>query len=227
MRISSRITALKYKCLYNSLLYINRNNAETKRYQEEGLKLLSGKVDSLPSKIAFRPKFIKQSSCIKVFDKLYLFISKANIKKPLEERFDALFHEIGHWLHFQNIPPLKECREIWKTANLEKIKDRLPVDKIQDFSCNTDSCSFSINPVGSLGLRIIEREPYKTIKFETEKSPVPLFLWIQLLPVTDQETKIKITCRAELNMLIKGMVSKPLQDGIEKLADMLTTITYE
>lgn len=49
MRISSRITALKYKCLYNSLLYINRNNAETKRYQEEGLKLLSGKVDSLPS----------------------------------------------------------------------------------------------------------------------------------------------------------------------------------
>ena len=73
MRISSRITALKYKCLYNSLLYINRNNAETKRYQEEGLKLLSGKVDSLPSKIAFRPKFIKQSSCIKVFDKLGLF----------------------------------------------------------------------------------------------------------------------------------------------------------
>ncbi|DAB05085.1 TPA: hypothetical protein CPT92_09665 [Candidatus Gastranaerophilales bacterium HUM_13] len=123
MRISSRITALKYKCLYNSLLYINRNNAETKRYQEEGLKLLSRKVDSLPSKIAFRPKFIKQSSCIKVFDKLYLFISKANIKKPLEERFDALFHEIGHWLHFQNIPPLKECREIWKTANLEKIKE--------------------------------------------------------------------------------------------------------
>lgn len=111
--------------------------------------------------------------------------------------------------------------------NLEKIKDRLPVDKIQDFSCDTDSCSFSINPVGSLGLRIIEREPYKTIKFETEKSPVSLFLWIQLLPVTDQETKIKITCRAELNMLIKGMVSKPLQDGIEKLADMLTTITYD
>ena len=123
MRISSRITALKYKYLYNSLLYINRNNAETKRYQEEGLKLLSGKVDSLPSKIAFRPKFIKQSSCIKVFDKLYLFISKANIKKPVEERFDALFHEIGHWLHFQNIPPLKECREVWKNANLEKIKE--------------------------------------------------------------------------------------------------------
>lgn len=37
--------------------------------------------------------------------------------------------------------------------NLEKIKDRLPVDKIQDFSCDTDSCSFSINPVGSLRIK--------------------------------------------------------------------------
>ncbi len=111
--------------------------------------------------------------------------------------------------------------------NLEKIKDRLPADKIQDFACDTDSCTFSVSPVGSLGLRIIEREPCKTIKFETEKSPVSLLLWIQLLPITDQETKVKVTCRAELNMFIKGMVSKPLQDGIEKLAEMLTTITYE
>lgn len=67
MRISSRITALKYKCLYNSLLYINRNNAETKRYQEEGLKLLSGKVDSLPSKIAFQAKVYKTIQLYKSF----------------------------------------------------------------------------------------------------------------------------------------------------------------
>lgn len=122
MRISSRLTALKYKCIYNSLLYINRNNSAVKNYQQEGFKLLANKVDRLPAQIAFRPNFIKQSSCIKVFDKLYLFISKANLKKPVEERFDALFHEIGHWLHFQNIPPLEECREIWKSVNLEKIK---------------------------------------------------------------------------------------------------------
>ena len=38
------------------------------------------------------------------------------------EKFDSLFHEIGHWLHFQNIPPLKQCREIWQKVNREKIK---------------------------------------------------------------------------------------------------------
>lgn len=114
--------ALKYKFLYNSLRYINRNNPRTKKYQEEGFKILASKVDKLPSELAFRPKFIKQSSCIKVFDKLYLFISKANLKKPVEERFDALFHEVGHWLHFQNMPALTERKQIWANADIEKIK---------------------------------------------------------------------------------------------------------
>ena len=122
MKICSNIIALKYKCIYNSLLFLNKNNSKTKKYQEEGLKFLEGKVDNLPQKIAFKPKFIKQSCCVKVFDKLYIFISKSNLLKSDSEKFDSLFHEIGHWLHFQNIPPLKQCREIWQKVNREKIK---------------------------------------------------------------------------------------------------------
>lgn len=70
MKISSQLTALRYKCIYNSLVYMNKNNSKTRKYQEEGLKLLEGKVDKLPQEIAFRPKFITQSSCVKIFDKL-------------------------------------------------------------------------------------------------------------------------------------------------------------
>ena len=67
----------------------------------------------------------------------------------------------------------------------------------------------------------------KTIKFETAQSPVPFNLWIQLLPVTETTSKMKLTIKAELNPFIKGMVSKPLQEGLEKIADMLTMIQYE
>ena len=122
MKIIPDFSALKYKYTYKALLYINRNNSKTRQYKEEGLKLLAGKVDKLPEEIAFRPRFIKQSSCVKVFDKLYLFISKANLKKPASEKFDALFHEIGHWLHFQDMPKLDERRRIWCSADIEKIK---------------------------------------------------------------------------------------------------------
>ena len=44
-------------------------------------------------------------------------------------------------------------------SNLEGVKDRLPADKIQDLSFDSDSLSFSIAPVGKITLRICEREP--------------------------------------------------------------------
>ena len=51
-------------------------------------------------------------------------------------------------------------------------------------------------------------------------------LWIQMLPVSDNQSKMKVTIRAEVNMFMKAMVSKPLQEGVEKLADMLSAIPY-
>ena len=58
-------------------------------------------------------------------------------------------------------------------------------------------------------MRIIEREPYKCVKFESEKSPVPMNLWIQILPVEAGQAKLKVTIRAEVNMFMKAMVAKP------------------
>jgi hypothetical protein len=105
--------------------------------------------------------------------------------------------------------------------NLEKVKDRVPEDKVKDFKFDHDSVSINVSPVGDIKLHIIEREEPKCVKFETEKSPVPFNLWIQLLPVTEESCKMKLTLKAELNPFIKGMVSGPLQDGLEKIADAL------
>lgn len=81
--------------------------------------------------------------------------------------------------------------------------------------------------MGAVKLNIIEREEPSCIKFETEKSPLPFNLWIQILPVDEASSKIKLTIKAELNPFIKGMVSKPLQEGIEKIADALQMIKYD
>ena len=64
-------------------------------------------------------------------------------------------------------------------SNLERIKDRIPQDQIKDLEFDSDSCSFSVSPVGKITFRIVNREPNKTVKFETINSPLPLFLWIQ------------------------------------------------
>lgn len=111
-------------------------------------------------------------------------------------------------------------------SNLEAIKDRLPEDKVKDISFDTDTLSFSVAPVGQLTLKIIEREPDKCIKFETVNSPLPFNMWIQIVPVAVEECKLKITIGMELNPFMKTMVQKPLQEGLEKMADMLSMINY-
>lgn len=107
---------------------------------------------------------------------------------------------------------------------LDMVKDKLD-GKLEDMSFDPDSITLKVQGI-SLTLRIIEREPLKCIKFEGDKSPIPLNLWIQILPVTQEEAKMKVTIRAEVNMFMKAMVSKPLQEGVEKLADMLAMLPY-
>lgn len=115
----------------------------------------------------------------------------------------------------------------------EQMKDRIPAEEqeklnqLKDLTFDADSISITAPMVGEVKMRIIDREEPKTIKFETENSPVPFNFWIQLLPTSDISCKMKLTIKAELNPFIKGMVKKPLQEGIEKIADVLAMIPYE
>lgn len=115
----------------------------------------------------------------------------------------------------------------------EQVKDQIPedkkeqLDKIKDLTFDSDSISISAPMVGEIKMRIIDREAPKTIKFETENSPVPFHFWIQLLPTSETACKMKLTIKADLNPFIKGMVKKPLEEGIEKIADALAMIPYE
>ncbi len=105
--------------------------------------------------------------------------------------------------------------------NLNSVRDRLDLikdkldGKLEDMSFDSDSLTLKVQGF-NLTLRIIEREPLKCIKFEGDKTPIPLNLWIQILPEGMDNAKMKVTIRAEVNMFMKAMVAKPLQEGVEK-----------
>lgn len=111
-------------------------------------------------------------------------------------------------------------------SNLEKIKDRLPEGKMKNLVFTSDTLSVEVPPVGTITLQIVEREPEKCIKFATTISPLPFNLWIQLVPVHESECKMKLTIGMELNPFTKMMIQKPLQDGLNKMADSLAMIHY-
>nr|WP_314697649.1 SRPBCC family protein [uncultured Prevotella sp.] len=123
--------------------------------------------------------------------------------------------------------------------NIQRLKDRLPddptgnddidkvKDKLQNLTFDKDSLSINVAPVGQVSMRVIDRDEPKTIKFESDNSPLSFSFWIQILPVTETSSKIKLTIDADIPFFAKGMVSKPLQEGIEKIADALAMIPFE
>ena len=124
-------------------------------------------------------------------------------------------------------------------SNIQRLKDHLPEeatdnnemnkvkDKLKNLSFDQDSLSINVDPIGQVSMRIIERDEPKMIKLESEKSPFAFKFWIQVLPVTEASSKMKLTIDADIPFFAKSMVAKPLQEGIEKIADALAMIPFE
>jgi len=93
--------------------------------------------------------------------------------------------------------------------------------KVKDLEFQTDSCSFVVEGFGKMGFRITDREPFKTIKLQSEKAPVELSVWIQLVQRAENDTQMKLTLKAELPTMIKMMIDKKLKEGINLIADVL------
>jgi len=130
---------------------------------------------------------------------------ESNIKKSSYSS-EKIFHFLSDFDHFGEV---------------------IPKDKISNWQSFGNSCRFNIVPVGEVGLRIVEKEEPTTIKYTAEgKTPFNFFLWIQLKEVAEDDTRIKLTIKADMNPMIKMMASKPIKKFLEVLSDAIANHKY-
>jgi hypothetical protein len=48
-----------------------------------------------------------------------------------------------------------------------------------------------------------------------------------LTPENENETQVQLTVEANLNIFLKAMLAQPLQEGVNKITDLLTDIPYD
>jgi hypothetical protein len=120
--------------------------------------------------------------------------------------------------------------QLFNPENLERAKaqmgDKADKINIENFMADRDSCNFTISPIGQIRLRIIEREHPKTIKITNDGGPMEFTIWIQLLPVNNSTSKLRLTIHTELNMMMKMMMGKKLKQGVNQIADAFTQIPF-
>ena len=112
----------------------------------------------------------------------------------------------------------------------EAMASQIPDGKAADVAHILEETTFDADtlsvktPIGVMTLRVVEREEPKLVKFASEGSPVPMNLWIQLLPHNDNQCKMRVTVGAEVNIFLRGMLAKPLQQAADGLANILAQV---
>lgn len=137
--------------------------------------------------------------------------------------------------YVSNIKPISAAQELVYSRlsdlrGLDGVREVLAAhpeaSKIDIEVIDADSCAFIIPMAGRLTLRVIERTPHKLIKLEAQQSPIPLTMWIQLVEGEGTTTHLRLTLRTELNFLMKQMLGNKLQEGVERIADLLASLPY-
>lgn len=92
-------------------------------------------------------------------------------------------------------------------------------DKVEEWQADDDVCSFKVKGM-SLRLRMVEREPFKTIKIQgDEGAPMDFTFWLQLKEVAPYDTRMRIVLHADLNMMMRMMIGKKLQGAVDQMAE--------
>jgi carbon monoxide dehydrogenase subunit G len=132
-------------------------------------------------------------------------------------RFESDIKSISH--------PASKVYEM--LSDFDNFGSLLPGDKITNWESNGDSCRFEVDGIGKAGLKIIDKEANKTIKYTADgKVPFNFFLWVQLKEVKEKDTRLKLTLDADLNPMIKMMAKGPLKKFIGILADGIAGYSY-
>lgn len=113
-------------------------------------------------------------------------------------------------------------------SDFNNFKNLIPADKVKNWKSDQDTCSFYVDGLGNAGLRIIEREEFKTLKITSEEgTPVSFLLWIQLKKLEDDDTRIKVTLEPKLNAMMMAMAKKPLQDFVNMLITQMEELKFD
>lgn len=119
---------------------------------------------------------------------------------PTQSTTDSLFDFMGDFNHFKHL---------------------LPEDKIDNFQCTADQCSFGIKGLMPLTIKIKERLPKSRITFETTGVAKFVFtLHIHLLE--NQQANVEL--EGDMNPFIKAMAEKPLKELVNTMSGKLSAL---
>ena len=109
-----------------------------------------------------------------------------------------------------------------KLSDLNNLKEIMP-SSIENFESTHDSCSFKMKGMPKLKLVLSEKIPFSKIKLAAAESPVSFSLNC-FITDTGEKCQARLEVNAELNIMMKMMVEKPITNFLNVLSEKIRTI---
>jgi hypothetical protein len=103
--------------------------------------------------------------------------------------------------------------------------EKLMPSQVTNWTSTTDECSFTINGMATIGMKIIEKAPFSKISIISNgKVPFEFKLFVLITEKDAGNCVGQLTFESDMNPMIKMMVEKPLGNFFNMLAQKMKDI---
>lgn len=105
---------------------------------------------------------------------------------------------------------------------------KLMPPQVTNWQSTVNECSFTINGMATIGMKIVEAVPNSLIKITSKgKVPFDFTLDVLLTSLSATQSSGQLVFSAELNPMVKMMVEKPLTNFFNLLASKLKEVKLD
>lgn len=102
---------------------------------------------------------------------------------------------------------------------------KLMPEQVTNWQSTDTECSFTIQGMASLQMKIVERRANDLISMESfGKTPIKFTLFVNIAAINDESCTALVSIDADINPMLKMMLDKPLSNLVEKLATKIPQV---
>lgn len=103
-------------------------------------------------------------------------------------------------------------------TDIRNFEQFVPAGTINNWHAEKESCSFNVSMLGSVSLRLSEKEMYSKVVFEGDALKKNDFnLTLNIISVLSDSARVEVLLNADLNPMMKMIATKPINQFLETL----------
>jgi carbon monoxide dehydrogenase subunit G len=107
-------------------------------------------------------------------------------------------------------------------TDIRNFEQFIPSEAVSNWQADSDSCSFNVSSIGSVNLKLVQKEKFNLVAFKGDALRKNEFdLELHINRKSNDLAEVKVSVNAELNPIMKMIAARPIGQFLEMLIDRM------